>query len=463
MSSFFLPRVVRFAAPLMLSASIAGAQTIPTPAALTSYVDSVATAAIAQHQAVGVSVAVVRKGQIVLAKGYGLADLENEVPATENTVYRIGSVTKQFTAAAIMRLVEQGKLSLDDTLQKFFPSYPVQGHRVLVRHLLNHTSGIKSYTSLGPKWFSKMRLDMAHDTLLAMFANEPFDFSPGDKWSYDNSGYFLLGMIIEKVSGKTYGKYLEDEFFTPLGLKGTFYCDLRPIIKHRAQGYTPLPGGTFQNSDLLSMTQPYAAGSLCSTVLDLATWAQALASGKVVTPASYAKMSTPLTLNDGKPLVYGFGLGVGNLQGHRQVSHNGGINGFISELHHYVDDSLFTVVLTNIEGPTAPNLERAIAKRALGIPDNVIKDLPIPTAELARVAGTYAMGPLMIRIFADGATLKSQAQGPGQGAFRLKYQGGNFYVADFDPEVTAEFAAGNPAPSFTLDQRGNKGQAIRKP
>src|SRR5690349_14259928 len=209
--------------------------------ALVRYVDSVANAAVAEHRTAGVSVAVVRNGRTVLAKGYGYADLENDVPATPETVYRIGSVTKQFTAAAIMRLMEQGKLSLDDTIQKFLPNFPTQGNRVTVRHLLNHTSGIKSYTSLGPKWARVMRIDLATDSLVALFANEPFDFKPGDAWRYDNSGYFLLGMIIEKISGKTYGQYLRDEFFTPLGLKGTIYCDQAPLrpsgVKNSSRRY----------------------------------------------------------------------------------------------------------------------------------------------------------------------------------------------------------------------------------
>ena len=282
-----------------------------------------------------------------------------------------------------MKLMEQGKLSLDDTLQKFLPNFPAQGNRVTVRHLLNHTSGIKSYTSLGPKWARGVRLDLAPDSLIALFANEPFDFKPGDAWSYDNSGYFLLGMIIEKLSGKTYGQYVQDELFTPLGLKSTIYCDQAPLIKHRAQGYALRPDGKFINAEPLSMTQPYAAGSLCSTVNDLAAWTLALSSGKVVSPASYKLMSTPGTLNDGKPLTYGFGLGTGVLGGHRQVSHNGGINGFISELHHYPDDSLVTVVLTNTGALTAVQLERLIARRALGIKD--LPAVPIAASALERL------------------------------------------------------------------------------
>lgn len=250
--------------------------------ALLNYVDSVATAAISEKSIAGVSVAIVKNGRTVLAKGYGFADLENDVPATAETVYRIGSVTKQFTSAAIMRLMEQGKLSLDDTLQKFLPAFPTHGNRVTVRHLLNHTSGIKSYTSLGPKWARVVRLDLMTDSLIALVANEPFDFKPGDAYRYNNSGYFLLGMIIEKLSGKPYGQYLKDEFFTPLGLKSTIYCDQAPLIKHRAQGYATQTtgGGGFINAEPLSMTQPYAAGSLCSSVNDLVVWTQALSSGR---------------------------------------------------------------------------------------------------------------------------------------------------------------------------------------
>ncbi len=427
--------------------------------ALVRYVDSVANAAVSEHRTPGVSIAIVRNGRTVLAKGYGFADLENDVPATPQTVYRIGSVTKQFTAAAIMRLKEQGKLSLDDTLQKFFPNYPAQGKRVTVRNLLNHTSGIRSYTSMGPRWQRLMRLDMAPDSMLALFAPEPFDFKPGDEWRYDNSGFFLLGMIIEKLSGKTYGQYLQDEFFTPLHLTGTYYCEQAPIIKHRAEGYTPRPGGTFANAAPLSMTQPYAAGSLCSTVTDLATWTIALSSGKVVSPASYAEMTTPGTLNNGKPLTYGFGLGTGTLGGHRQVSHNGGINGFISELHHYPSDSLITVVLTNVEGNVAPALERLVARKALGIVD--LPAVPIDAAALTRLAGEYAVGETRVRVTIDGGRLTLHV-GPGP-AMALKHVGNGRFVDGDNDDVSYEFASGTPAPSFMRRQGSNTITATRVP
>lgn len=427
--------------------------------ALLRYVDSVANAAVNEHRTPGVSVAVVKNGRTILAKGYGHADLENDVAATPQTVYRIGSVTKQFTAAAIMRLKEQGKLSLDDTLQKFFPNYPAQGNRVTVRQLLNHTSGIRSYTSMGPKWQRLMRLDMAPDSMLALFAPEPFDFKPGDEWRYDNSGFFLLGMIIEKLSGKTYGQYLQDEFFTPLQLTGTVYCEQAPIIKHRAEGYAPRPDGKFINAQPLSMTQPYAAGSLCSTVTDLAAWTMALSSGKVVSPASYKEMTTPGTLNNGKPLTYGFGLGTGTLGGHRQVSHNGGINGFISELHHYPDDSLITVVLTNVEGNVAPALERLIARRALGIAD--LPAVPIDAAALARLAGQYEADGTRVRVsVAEGRLMLQIGPGP---AIALKHVGNGRFVQSDNDDISYEFATGSPAPSLTRRAGGSTVTATRVP
>jgi len=446
-------------AAAMLAGPLASTASAQDTRALVRYVDSVATAAVTEHRTAGVSVAVVKNGRPVLAKGYGFADLENDVPANAETVYRIGSVTKQFTSAAIMRLMEQGKLSLDDTLQKFLPNVPAQGNRVTVRHLLNHSSGIKSYTSLGPKWGRVMRLDIAPDSMVALFANELFDFKPGDAYRYNNSGYFLLGMIIEKLSGKKYGQYLQDEFFTPLGLKSTIYCDQAPLIKHRAQGYATQPGGKFINAEPLSMTHPYAAGSLCSTVNDLAAWTQALAGGKVVSPESYKLMTTPGTFNDGKPMTYGFGLGIGTLGGHRQVSHNGGINGFISELHLYPDDSLITVVLTNTGALTAIELERLIARRALGIKD--LPAVPIEGSALDRLAGEYTIGSARVRMFVERGQLRAEA--PGAPAFGLKHVGSGRFVREDNDDVQFEFAAGTPAPTFVRRQGANATTATRVP
>ncbi|MHB1328438.1 MAG: serine hydrolase domain-containing protein, partial [Gemmatimonadales bacterium] len=288
------------------------------------------------------------------------------VPATAETVYRIGSVTKQFTAAAIMRLMEQGKLSLDDTLQKFLPSFPTQGNRVTVRQLLNHTSGIKSYTSLGPKWARTMRIDLVPDSMVALFATEPFDIKPGDAWRYNNSGYFLLGVIAGKVTGTPYPALVEAALLAPLGLGSSSYCHNARLIPKRAQGYA-VDQGVVINDHPISMNIPAGAGSLCSTVLDLLAWQRALDGGRVLDAKLLTAMRTG-QVKSGARGQYGYGVAIGALQDHAQVAHSGGINGFSSWLANYPDDRLTVVVLTNNASGQAPALGAALARLVLGLP-----------------------------------------------------------------------------------------------
>ncbi len=338
------------------------------PATLESAVDAVVADATADGRTPGVSVAVARGGRIVYAKGYGQANVELNVAATAGTVYRIGSITKQFTAAAVMQLVEQGKMSLDDPIEKYLPDYPVRGRHITVRHLLNHTSGIKSYTSLGLKFLAVTRQDLPHENLIALFKDEPDDFQPGEKWLYDNSGYYLLGVILEKVTGFKYADYVQKQLFTPLRLSSTLYCDVEPIVKDRAAGYQVGPDTQLRNADFISMKNPFAAGSLCSTVKDLVTWTSALAGGKVVTAASYAQMIAPTKLADGKEQAYGFGLMPGQLEGHPQIAHGGGINGFASMLMYFPKDDVTVVVLTNSSVGASTRIATRVARAALGLP-----------------------------------------------------------------------------------------------
>jgi len=435
----------------------------PSRAVVAARLDSLARAVQHTRPIASLAVAVMRGDDTLLATGYGFADLENEVPATARTVYRLGSLTKQFTAVAIMQLFEQGKVALDSPMTVYLPAFPTQGHRVTVRHLLTHTSGIKSYTSLGPEWQDKVRLDLTHEQLLALIRDKPFDFSPGDRFLYDNSGYYLLGMIIEQVSGQTYGDYLRDHVFRPLGLSSTSYCDERPLIKRRARGYVRADSaGGFANADPLSMTQPYAAGSLCSDVLDLLVWERALQTNRLISAASYAQMITPGKLNNGTTTGYGFGLGLSQLDGHRRVSHSGGINGFQTELDYYPDDSLTVVALINTEGSNPGRIAERLARTAMGIPDPIVKDLPLTDAERARYAGTYTLGPLQLRVFTSGGQLMAQATG--QGAFALRYQGENTFIASFDENVRLvfELAPGAAAATaFTLYQGGIAQRATR--
>src|ERR1051325_6201989 len=206
----------------------------------------------------GASIIVIKEGRTLLRKGYGMADMELGVKVEPDMVFRLGSITKQFTAVSILMLAEQGKLSLSDDLTKFFPDFPTHGRTITVEHLLTHTSGIKSYTSI-PAWLSMWRKDMTVAELIDLFKNEPADFEPGTQWLYNNSGYILLGAIIEKVSGMTYEQFLQKNIFDPLGMKHTFYGSATRVIPRRVPGYTRSREGVIQNAEYLSMTQPYAA------------------------------------------------------------------------------------------------------------------------------------------------------------------------------------------------------------
>lgn len=333
--------------------------------ALVSKIDALAAEILAQGPVAALSIGVKRGDQLLLAKGYGEADVENAVTATAETVYRIGSITKQFTAAAIMQLVESGKIGLEDPITDHLTDYPTQGHKITIRHLLTHTSGIKSYTGLAA-WGPKTTLDLTDDELLALFKDEPFDFAPGDKFLYNNSAFYMLGMVVGEASGTTYREYIDAHLFEPLGLTRSSYCDEQQIIPGRAEGYE-IHEGQLMNDAYLSMNQPGAAGALCSTVLDLLSWSSALRDGRVVSMASYGQMTTSATLSDGSSTGYGFGLGLGSLEGNPAVLHGGGINGFNTMMAYYPESELDVVVLSNTNGTHPNRIAETIGKWVHGI------------------------------------------------------------------------------------------------
>ena len=286
-------------------------------------VDAIVQQLMAKRHIPGVSVAVVKDGKVVMAKGYGLASVELGVPATADTVYQLASVTKTFTATAVMMLAREGKLSLDDKITERLPDLPEAWHDVTVRHLLSHTSGIKSYTSV--KDFHKAtRKDFARREILDLVAKEPLEFKPGAKWNYSNTGYFLLGMLIEKISGKTYGEFMAERVFKPLGMTRTRANDLRDIVSNRAQGYE-WDGKELKNGEYVSPSQPFAAGMLLSSVNDLVKWDTALTGHTLIDAQSLERMWTPTRLSDGQDAEYGYGWQTSKVNGHRQVAHGGGI------------------------------------------------------------------------------------------------------------------------------------------
>lgn len=337
----------------------------------------------------GAAVLAVKDGQVILRKGYGMANLELGIPMKPGMVFRVGSITKQFTATGIMMLAEEGKLSIEDEITKFLPDFPTHGHKITVHHLLTHTSGIRSYTGM-PDWYPLMRKDMKVQELIDIFKNQPMDFTPGERFLYNNSGYFLLGAVIEKVSGKTYEEFIDEKIFKPLGMKNSYYGSHSRIIPNRASGYEK-EGKHFQNADYLSMTQPYAAGSLLSTVDDLYRWNQAVEAGKVISEESLKRMFTPTKLNNGKTQDYGYGWSLGTLFGEKLIAHGGGINGFVTYAVRVPEKNVFVTVLTNFpqRQPTASYVGQWITALLCGKQVKQKKAITLDTKILDSIVGVY--------------------------------------------------------------------------
>lgn len=414
-----------------------------------------------------VAVAVIRGNDTLMFRGFGLADVNAKLPATPRTVYRIGSMTKQFTAAAVMRLVEQGKVKLDDDLSKFVPQFPLQGKHVTIRQLLNHTSGIHSYTS-SPEWRKTWDKDLTPDQIIAFVARDTFDFAPGSAWRYDNTGYVLLGMVIEKATRQKYANYLDAQFFKPLGLRQTSYCRSKPTDLTYALGYVRGP----EPAEHMSLTHLFAAGALCSTVGDLVRWQRALAAGKVVSAASYALMSTADTLNNGSRINYGFGLEPGSFNGHKTIGHDGGISGFATVGTFVPDDTLNVVVFTNSGDVPSYWLTMNLLRVAYGLaPEGKPPrppTQPLPPAERDAVVGDYTLKSplgrsLPIKFFAEGGRLMAQAEG--QRASELFYLGDHAFGVAFDSALRFTFVidAQGKATRVILLQNGGTVEGARNP
>jgi len=357
----------------------------------------------------GATAIVSRKGQVIYKKAFGMADLEMNVAMQPDMIFRIGSISKQFTGVAILQLAEKGMLSLQDDIKKFIPDYPTHGYTITVEHLLTHTSGIKSYT--GMKEFGTiMRKDMKPMEIIDMFKNQPMEFAPGTKWNYNNSGYILLGYIIEKVSGKTYEEYVEENLFAPAGMSNSDYGNDLKIIKNRVKGYQGGKSG-IENADYLSMTLPYAAGSLISTVEDLWKWNQALHSYKLVKKESLQKAFTDYKLSNGKPTRYGYGWSFSTVQGSPSIEHGGGINGFLTDALYVPAEDIFVAIFSNCECKSPGDLAPKLAALTMGKPYDR-KEIAINAATVKEYTGVYENEDGEQRIItADGMMLTSQRSG----------------------------------------------------
>lgn len=334
-----------------------GLAAAPALAQDTARMDTVVRADADKGEFMGV-VLVARDGKILFDKGYGSANLEWKIASDGDTKFRIGSVTKQFTATAILLLQERGKVTLDAPIKTYLPDAPAAWDQVTVRNLLTHTGGIPNFTSF-PDYAKLQTLGTTTEGLIARFRDKPLDFQPGEKYAYSNSGYVLLTAIIEKASGQSYSAFLTDNIFKPLSMADTGYDSPATIIPRRAAGYTPSPKGIV-NTDYVDMTVPQGAGALYSTSHDLLKWQRGLFGGKLLKPDSLKAYLTPFKNN------YALGVNVVTADGSTTISHGGGINGFNAWLGYDPDHKLTVVVLGNLNGGAPGRLGKAMLTLARG-------------------------------------------------------------------------------------------------
>lgn len=319
-------------------------------------VDDFVAAEMQKQRIPGVSLAVVRNGQIIFAKGYGFANVEHQVPVKPETIFQSGSVGKQFTATAVMMLVEDGKLSLDDKISKYLPLAPESWKDITVRHLLTHTAGTADY----PDDFD-FRRDYTEDELVKRAAIIPLEFRPGEKHRYSNLGYAMLGVLIGKVAGKFYGDFLQERIFKPLGMETARIISEADIVPNRAAGYR-LVKDELKNQEWVSPTMNTTAdGSLYLTVLDMAKWDAALYTEKLLKRSSLDQMWTPARLNDGQTHPYGFGWALAEVRGHHLIAHGGAWQGFKSFIARFVDEKLTVIVFANLAQANIDAIGRGVA------------------------------------------------------------------------------------------------------
>ena len=333
---------------IFLTISCQEKKEISDTVSLETYIDSLFQASVDGSQIAGGAILVYQNGKTLIKKSYGYGSLELSAPIPNDGIFEIGSVTKQFTAAAILKLVDANKLSLDDDFTQYL-DFDTKGRKVTIDNLLNHTSGIPSYTAFA-EFGELMIQDHPRDSLVRLVESKNFMFEPGEALIYNNSAYFFLGLIIEKVTGQTYEEYLKDTFFDSLGMDNTSYCSTSEVTKNKVYGYGYTPEGLKQKG-YLNHIWPYAGGSLCSTTEDLLTWMTALHQGNILSESLYQSLITPGQLKDGSNLHYAKALVNFSDFGNHRIGHGGGINGFLTDTRYFPDEDLYIISLVNTTGP----------------------------------------------------------------------------------------------------------------
>lgn len=378
----------------------------------------------------GATVIVIKDGKIMLRAGYGMANVAEKSAMKADDVLRLGSITKQFTTVGIMMLVDEGKIALTDNITKFFSDYPDTGKKITVEHLLTHTSGIPSYTGK-PNFVATMEKDMSVKEMVDSFKNDPLEFEPGSTFVYNNSGYFLLGAIIEKVSGMSYAKFVETRIFIPLAMKNSAYEGYERTKQRHADGHSKNKNG-FEPSKKLSMSQPYAAGSLVSTVDDLALWDAAITDGKLLKAESWKRAFTPYKLSNGESTNYAYGWTIGQLEGSPMISHGGGINGFSTFALRLPQEKVFVAVLTNADGGIArPEMVASrLAAEAIGKAIPEFKAITMDVATLDEYVGVYKIDEKNRRNFVRDGDKLIMTRTNGARTILQAYSKDQFFIDD---------------------------------
>ena len=391
---------------LSLTLHVSGQDSIPE-SEIVPKVDEYMDAAVKVNRFSG-SIVIARKGKPIVSKGYGLANIELNVPNTPDTIFRLASITKQFTGMAILILREKGKLSVGDSVCKFVSDCPAAWKPITVKHLLTHTSGIPSYTGF-PDFAKLASQPVTNEEMIARFRDKPLEFTPGEKFAYNNSAYFLLGEIIEKTSGKSYVEFLQENIFVPLGMNKTGYDSSVRIIKNRASGYA-IQNGEIINAAFLDMSIPYAAGALYSTTGDMLLWDQALYKEKLVSKKSLKEMFTPFKNG------YGYGWGMSKRHNRRSISHSGGIFGFATDIIRFPDDSATVVVLSNNQGAPVTKISNDLSAILFGARYEIPvekKAISVNPTVLATYVGDYKVEQpsVIVKIFLEKGKLVGELAG----------------------------------------------------
>lgn len=412
----------------------------------------------------GAAVRVQRGNEVLLRRGYGMADLELGVPVAPDMVFHLCSITKQFTAVAVLMLAAEAKIDLDAPLGRYVPDYPAPGASATIHQLLTHTSGIPSYTE-DPGFWETACVDRGLDQLIASWKDHPLDFLPGTDWHYSNSGYVLLGKVVEVVSGSAYGRFLEERVFVPLGLEQTTFGDAVPIISGRVRGYD-CEGSEYHNAPCVSLGLAHAAGGLLASVDDMITWTTALfRSERLLSEAWRRRLLNPAVLTDGRSTAYACGFEIQKLVEHPVMAHGGGGAGFTTYIAHIPDADLTVVVLSNRAGvgPSPQALTHRAAALVLGVPLDEHPQLDLSQAIMIRdtllleaLAGRYELVPgFIVEVRREGDALMIQPSG--QPALRIYPQSeARWFPLEIEAVVEFEGFADGQADALVLVQGGRE-------